>query len=316
MKKIYSITICAIIILSLVLISSCTKLTYADLTSAQDAVNVGFHMNAVIEDAANVVSGSAALSGSTSATDTVAGGTVSIDSVNGTVSIVYDGTTTVDGKFIRSGSMTIQLANYPATHWIDQLAQINIYLHHLKFTNVASGHSYTYEGPNTLINNTGGLAYQMLAGLPAATNLGAIQYKLTSSADTITFYDAAVRVWNFNRIRTYTNTGGNAQVGVSSAFSTNGYTNVDMWCTDRIGNPFYESIIQSLTFNTLNCNDNYRDARTGEAKVYEQQFAIDMGFGAVSATSGSVAFNCPYGFKTTYVNSRSNYVEAESPYWY
>ena len=273
-------------------------------------------MNAVIEDAANAASWSAALSGSTSATDTIVGATITIDSTRGTVTINYDGTTIVDARFIRSGSMTIQLVNYPATHWIDPLAQMSIYLHHLKFTNVASGHSYTYEGPNTLLNNTGGLSYQMLGGVPAATQLGAIQYKFTSLADTITFYDDSIRVWNLNRIHSYTNTGGIAEIGVSTSFSVGGYANVDMWGTDRSGNPFYETIVQGLTFNTLNCSDNFRDARGGEAKVYEQQFAIDMGFGVAGSNTSNIALNCPYGFRTAYVNSRNNTVTAESPYWY
>jgi hypothetical protein len=179
-----------------------------------------------------------------------------------------------------------------------------------------SDRTFKYEGPAALINTTGGLGYQMLAGQSAATNLGAIQYKLTSAGDSITFYDDTLRVWGFNRIRTYTYTGGLPEIGMSASFSLNGYNNVDMWGTDRTGNAFYESFISGMIFNNLNCSNNFRDARGGEAKVYEQQFGIDMVFGATSPTGGNIAFNCPYGFKTTYQNSRNDLVEAESPYWY
>jgi len=323
MKKYYTTVVLIVIAIAVITVSSCKKLTYADLTSSQDAVDVGFHMNAAMEDAANAVSWSAALSGGTSVRDTVAGGTVVVDSVSGAVTITYDGSTVVDNRFVRGGSMTIQLVGYPGTHWKDQNAQLNIYFHNLSFKNVfsymgqaPSNRTYTYEGPNTLINVNGGLSYQMIAGLPAATSLGAIQYKLASTGDSITFYDDTLRVWAFNRIRTYTYTGGVPEIGMSSSLSIGGYSNVDMWGTDRLGNAFYESFISGMTFNNLNCANNFRDARQGEAKVYEQQFGIDMVFGATSPTGGNIAFNCPYGFKTTYQNSRNDLVEAESPYCY
>jgi hypothetical protein len=325
-KRLYSTILLVLAVVILSAISSCKKLTYADLSSAQDAVNVGFHINAIMDDAANVISRNASLSGSTPAANMVTGGTVVIDSVHGTATITYDGSTVVDSRFVRSGSMTIQLVGYSGvtgTHWIDQNAQMTIYFHNLKFKNVysynggaPSNHTYTYQGANTLINTSGGLAYQMMAGLPAAVNLGAIQYKLISTGDSVTFYDDTLRVWGFNRLRTYTNRGGIAYITVSANLSLGGYTAVDMWGTDHTGNGFYESFIQGMTFDTLNCSDNFRDARIGEAKVYEQQFGIDMVFGATSPTGGNIAFNCPYGFKTTYENSRNNLIEAESPYWY
>jgi hypothetical protein len=322
-KRSYSKILWGLVLVILTVISSCKKLTYADLSSSQDAVNVGFHMNAIMDDAANVISCNASLSGSTATAFTVTGGTVVIDSLHGTATITYDGSTVVDSRFVRSGSMTIQLQNYPSSHWIDQNAEMNIYFHNLKFKNVysynsqpPSNHTYTYEGPNALINTSGGLAYQMLGDSPTVVSLGAIQYKLISSSDTITFYDDTVRVWNFNRIRSYIHTQGTPEIIVSSSNSIGGYAAVDMWGTDHTGNTFYESYNLGATFDTLNCSDNFRDARTGDAKVYEQQFAIDMQFGATSPSGGNIAFNCPYGFKTTYVNSRNNFVEAESPYWY
>jgi hypothetical protein len=247
-KRSYSTLLCTLAIVILAAMSSCKKLTYADLSSSQDAVNVGFHMNAVMDDAANVISCNASLSGSTAAAYTVTGGTVVLDSIHGTATITYDGSTIVDSRFVRSGSVVIQLVNYPSSHWIDQNAQMTIYFHDLKFKNVysyngqpPSNHTYTYEGPNTLLNTSGGLAYQMLAGLPAAVSLNVVQYKLTSSADTITFYDDTVRVWNFNRLRSYLFTQSTPEITVSSNFSIGGYPAVDMWGTDHSGYGFYES---------------------------------------------------------------------------
>jgi hypothetical protein len=229
--------------------------------------------------------------------------------------VIYDGTTTVDSKFMRSGKMIIQLVNYPSTKWISQNAVLNITFDTLKYTNSASGTYITYNGLNTLTNLSGGLGYQMLTGVPAATSLGAIRYRHMSPAAAITFSDGSNVTWNINRIVTYTYTGATPNIAISSDHTQNDSTSVEMWGTNRLGNQFYNAIVSPTNFNNTTCStSDFRDPMSGESRQYFQTFNVKIIFGVDADDIESNT--CPYGYQTDYLNSRNKANYAVTQYWY
>jgi hypothetical protein len=297
-------------------LTSCRKAaSSADTASAQDNNNVSQHMNAAVDDAANAA-GNSGVAGKTSSTDAWVLQGATIDSTQiatGTIVIIYDGTTIVDGRFKRSGSVTLTLNNYPTTHWRDSGAVLDLAFSNVKYTNVLNGNSYTYNGTTEIINNSGGLAWKILAGSAQGTVVHT--HKSTGTGVSITFPDGSVRAWNFNRVRTYTNNAGAISVSLAAGGGTEGgYSNVDAWGTNRKGNQFYNQIITPIVFNN-SCNTNYRDPVSGEDKHHVGGFSLDVLFGVDA--SGAVTTSCPdYGYKVTYTNSRNQSLSEVFQYWH
>lgn len=303
--------------LSAMTLTSCKKSSaLADVTSASDNNNVSQHMNAAIDDAANAAGNSGALAGKKSSTNawTLQGGTIDSSQISsGIITITYDGVTPVDGRFTRSGSVKLTLQGYPATHWKDAGATLAMVFTNVKYTNIVTGSQFTYNGTTEIVNVSGGLAWRILANLDQGTVIH--NHKSTGNGVSITFYDGSQRVWNFNRVRTFTNTGGNISVSLAAGGGTEGgYSNVDAWGTNRAGNQFYNQIVSPIVF-TNSCNTNYRDPMSGEVKHYVGGATLDVLFGVDA--SGNVTTTCPdYGYKVTYTNSRNQTESRVIEYWH
>ena len=305
-----------LVIIALVMVlgfSSCKKAdATGDIASPTDHSNVSSHMNASIDDAANVAGNSGSLAGKTYGPWVLVGAT--LDSINisqGIITISYDGTTIVDGKFTRTGTVRLQLENFATgTHWIDQGAKLDLTFTAVKYTNVYTSAVYQYDGTQQITNVTGGLAWKLLAGLQTGT----ITHRHTGTNITVKFPDGSQRAWNFNRLRTFSNDGATVSVAVSADQTEGGYNNVDAWGTNRKGNAFYNQIVTPIVF-TNNCNSNYRDPVSGEDKHYVGGFTLDILFGVNAA--GVVTTACPdYGFKVTFTNRRGQSESTVIRYWY
>jgi hypothetical protein len=281
--------------------SACKKPeTAEDLSNASDHNNVTQHLNASIDDAANAAGGVGTLSGKTEGPYTLIGATIdSSMKASGQLTIIYDGTTIVDGCFKRSGSVTLTLENYTnGTRWKDVGAILDISLNALKVTHTVSGATYQYDGLHHITNESGRLAWRILAGL----DQGTVIHRHTATGATITFSDGSQRTWNVNRLRTYTNTGGAISMGLSSDNPVNGLSNVDCWGTTRKGESFTNQILTPIVFN--NSCGNYRQPKSGEAKIATGSRTLDVLLGT-DQSGTPVTSGCPWGFKVTYtVNNR------------
>ena len=304
--------------ISILTLTSCKKSsTAADLTSANDNNNVSQHMNASVDDAANVAGNSGTLAGKTSNTNAwvLVGATIDSTQISsGIIKITYDGTTPVDGRFTRSGSLTLALQNYPTIHWRDSNATLNMTFTNVKYSNIVTGSQFTYNGTTEIVNVSGGLAWRILANLDQGTVIH--NHKSTGSGVSITFYDGSQRTWNFDRVRTYTNTGGNISITLTAGTTQiqGGHNNVDAWGTNRSGTQFYNQIVTPIVFSN-SCNTNYRDPMSGEVKHYVGNATLDVLFGVDA--SGNVTTSCPdYGFKITYTNARNQVQTKVVEYWH
>ena len=312
MKRIFFRSMLVLMAVSGLILTSCKKnTTVDDVTSAQDNSNVSQHMNASIDDVSNAAGNSGALAGKTYGPWVLVGATIdSSQKAQGIITLTYDGVTVVDGRFTRSGSVTVQLVNYPATHWIDQGAVLDITFNAVKYTNVYTGAHYQYDGAHQITNVSGGLAWRIVAGL----DQGTVTHRHSASNVTVTFNNGSQRIWNFNRIRTYSNVNGVISLSISADQTEGNYTNVDAWGTNRNGNAFYDQLLTPVVF-TNNCNTNYRDPVSGEAKHYVNGVSLDVLFGVNAA--GIVTGTCPdYGYKVTYTNRQGQSISRVLQYWY
>lgn len=311
MKRTHFRLVLVLIAASGLILSSCKKTTDTnDLSSAQDENTATQHMNAVMDDAGNAAGGVASLSGKTDGIYALVGATIdSSQKANGILTITYDGTTIIDNKFKRSGTVTLTLEGYASgTRWRDQGAVLDANFTALVITNVATGGHVQYDGLNKLTNVTGGLAWRLVAGL----DNGTVVHRHTATGVQLTFDDGSHRTWNVDRSRTFTHTSaGILSLTLSGNATQGGHSNVDMWGTNRKGYDFVNEISTPIVFD--NSCSSYRNPDSGEMKHYVNGNTLDILFGVDA--SGNVTTSCPYGYKVTYTNSRRTY-SAVFQYWH
>jgi hypothetical protein len=294
MKRTYFRALLVLIAVSGLALTSCKKKTTSadDLYSAQDNNTATQHLNAT--------DGIYALVGAT------------IDSsqkANGILVVTYDGTTIVDNKFKRSGTVTLTLENYTSgTRWRDAGAVLDADLNAVVITNVITGAHVQYDGLNKLTNVSGGLAWRVLAGLDQTT----VIHHHTASGVRITFADGSQRTWSVDRTRTFTLRGTALSLTLTGNATQGGYSNVDMWGTNRNGVSFINQISTPIVFD--NSCSSYRNATSGEIRHYVNGNTLDVTFGVDA--SGSPASGCPYGYKVVYTTSTNHTYSAVFQYWH
>jgi hypothetical protein len=261
-----------------------------------------------MDDAVNTAGGVTAISGKTEGIYSLVGATVdTTQRDSGIITITYDGTTIVDLTFKRSGSIKLQLENYASgTRWKDQGAVLDVTYNAVVVTNVVSGAHYQYDGANHITNTTGGLAWKVLAGQVQ----GSVSHRHTATGLTVTFANGSQRQWSIDRTRTYSNTGGVISLTVSGNATQGGYSNVDVWGTNRNGNQFYNQIVTPIEYS--NSCSHYRDPNSGEFKHYVNNNILDVILGVDA--SGTPTTSCPWGYKVTYTTSGRTYTRVVQ-YW-
>ncbi len=309
MKRTHSRIVLLALIAGLVL-SACKKKTGTDdLYSAQDNNTATQHFTAAMDDAANAAGGVGALSGKVEGPYALVGCTIdSSQKANGILVITYDGTTVVDNYFKRSGKVTLTLEGYATgTRWRDAGAVLDADFDALVVTNILTGGHLQYDGLNKLTNVSGGLAWRILAGL----DQGSVVHRHTASNVYITFADGSRHTWSVDRSRTYTRNGIALSLGFTGNAVQGGYSNVDMWGTNRNGVSFINQIYTPVVFN--NSCANYRNATSGEIKHYVNGNTLDVTLGVDA--SGNPSTGCPYGYKVVYTTSTNHTYSAVFQYW-
>jgi hypothetical protein len=283
--------------LTSITLSSCKKSSTAadDSVSAQDANNVSNVMSSTSDDAtaaAGQVSSYKSLS-----LGWMGGGNLFIDatitdtSSTGIV-IQYAGNNPCNG-IIRSGTITVtNTGNKP---WHEAGAQLTIQYTNLKVTEVLSGYVYTLNGTHTVTNVTGGLAWQVVAGVVTNTT---VTHTIQSSNMQITFPNGTERNWTVDRNRTWSNAGGLLTVTVSSDNGNNTETG-----TNRFGDAFTNSIPSPIIGNS-NCA--FRPY-TGEFEhqISTRMTTVQFGTNPTGTPQNNAAY-CgsygTYGYYITYNN--------------
>jgi hypothetical protein len=295
----------------LLIFSSCKKQdtsTADDSISAEDNSAVTTGLNSTTDDAADAISGMQSLSGKTEGFGHVCG--ASIDSslkASGIITINFNGND-CSGRVSRTGSITATIENYASgTRWKDVGAVLDLDFTSVVFTNIATGNTFTLNGRHTLTNVTGGLARRIMDGL----DVGTVTHRHTSSNFQITFSDGSQRTWSVNRLRTFTNSGGQITVTISSDHTENGTANADSWGTNRRGDAFVNAIVTPISSNNT-CG--WYKPTAGEATHTVARRSVDVLFG-VDANGAPVTSGCAYGFKITFTKNGTSRTRVVS-YWF
>lgn len=163
---------------------------------------------------------------------------VTLDTVDNprTITLTYNGTN-CSGNRTRTGTVVV---SWPAgEHWRDAGAVVTVNIQNLKIVRLSDNKAITLNGTHIYTNVSGG----SLIDLP---NLTSITHTITGDSMTITFDDGSQRLWNFDRQRVYTYSGGVA-VSTTGLHSDGTNTGIAAWGTNRYGVSFETLITQPMT---------------------------------------------------------------------
>ena len=254
-------------------------------THADDQNRVSTQIDAVANDASLAIESSVAYSGgrlNNPPPASICDAAVSFDSTSNPrkITITYDGTTSCNASYSRTGTIVISMAS--GIKWKDQGATINVTYQNLKVKRTSDNKSITINGSHSITNASGGLLYMLPFGSPTQSVTHTIGGSLT-----ITFDDNSQRSWEVatRRVFKYENNGFVLTVtGNNSIGNTEG---IAEWGTNRFGHEFTTAITQPLVIR----QDCLFRLTSGQV--------THEGFGTATATFGLDAngnpASCPAG---------------------
>ena len=295
-------------------LTSCRKAATAtasdDSQSSKDVNSVSNAINATADDAANAAGQVKSFSGKTEShwwSSAVLCGATTVDTGtpgNHVITITYDGTTTCNGV-IRSGTVTI--SNAGGVLWNQAGAQLTINMNNLHITDPVTSAAYIINGTHTITNETGGLAWQVIAGTALANTT--VSHRNTSSNMTITFADGTQRSWTEDRTRSWSNANGHITVSVYSEAAGN----VSETGTNRYGQSFTNIIMDTISANN-NASCTWKPyIGKWEHQVGTRSATVVFGTNAGGTQIGTPT-TCGLGYYITYTDG-SRTLQRFVAYW-
>lgn len=234
-------------------LTSCKKASTAadDSISAQDANVVSTAVHTTSDDAAaaagQVSSYKSLISLNNAGGNLFVGATITDTSSSG-ITISYDGSTAFNG-ILRSGTITVALQGTTAWHLAG--AQLLVTYNNLSVTEQSTGNTYTLNGSHLITNVSGGLAWQVVAGLAPTTltPTTSVTHNITSSNMSITYPNGSQRTWTVSRQRTWSSSGSTVTATLASSLPS-GVTESGY---NRYGVAFTNTISATIAANNL-CN--------------------------------------------------------------
>ena len=295
-------------------LTSCRKGTTAldDSISAQDANTLSNVIHATSDDAASAAGqvssykslSSGTISFNTSNGNLLVGATITDTSSSGIV-ITYDASTPCNG-IVRSGTITIVKSSQ--TPWDSAGGELTI-TYNLSATDQISHNTYTLTGTHTVLNETGGLAWKVAAGMAS----GPVIHRIQSTNMRITFPNNTQRTWTVDRTRSWSYSNSIVTVSVYSEHAGG----VAEQGTNRFGDAFTNTFVSPVSANNSTC-EKWRPY-TGEWQHQVSSRTANVLFGTnLSGTQVGSPTYCGmlgnYGFYIHYTNgsvSRTRFVS----YW-
>jgi len=219
--------------------TSCKKDKKTDTESMQQLVQDENRLSTSDDDAMNDVNTVLSGNGSKSLETFPCHVTVDSSSIIGDTiiySITFDGLN-CHGNRLREGQAEVK--KNVNTHWVNVGATVYVTFINLKITRVSDNKSITLNGTKKYVNVSGGRIIDLAT---TATSIVHRQYGNLSA----TFDDGSVRTWTMARQRTFTGTPGNLVCTVDGLGSSNGYSGLVAWGTNRNGEGFFTQITQSV----------------------------------------------------------------------
>lgn len=286
--------------------TSCKKSTSAvdDSISAKDVNSVSNVVGSTSDDAA-AAAGQVGSYKSLSLNWTNSNGNLLIDATitdtsSGGIVIQYAGLNACNGV-LRKGTITV-VGN--GTPWHQANAELTVTYNNLSITDQTTGNTYTLNGSHTITNVTGGLAWQVAAGI-APTNLtptNTVTHNITSSNMVITFPNGAQKTWSVSRQRTWNYNSGVLTVSYKSSLPSG----VVETGTNRFGETFTNSVTNTIIANNSCTTSPFRPyTGTWEHQISNRTATVQFGTNALGSPVGTATY-CGtyglYGYYITYTN--------------
>ena len=311
MKKVILAFSLSLLIASVITLNSCKKetTTVNDSASAEDATNVSNALSATNDDATNAAGSNSSISGKTDGFETLCSGLATVDSVNGIITITYNGPD-CSNTIRRLGTVTVTLEAYAqGARWKSPGATLQLSYSNLVITNIATGASFTLNGTHYITNVSGGLAYQVIDGAVSGT----VVHKHVANFN-VTFPNGTQKNWSIRRTRTFTGSGLLTLKTITLTGDTmvNGENNVELWGSNRNGDAFTASLIAPVVVSNV-CG--YYHPISGEYTQFIANRTMDILFGVDASGNPATNSVCPYGYKITYTVNGSSKFKIDS-YWF
>ena len=291
MKKIFQISLIAIVAVSLTFVS-CKKSTSTPTESTADQQQMAADENShsiEMQNSLNEANDAMATAGF-GKTGSIYGATVTIDSATKKITIIYNGNNKDNSRF-RTGQIVIQLTT--GSRWKDLGATISVSYTAFKIKNIASGKSITFDGTVNATNQTGGRVF-------IDAN---VVHLVTSSSFTLTFDDGTQRIWNISRKRTFSNNVGVLSVTEEGTGSADGNSNLISWGENRKGDKFYTQITTPIVYNTINSVKCPNNIIQGEKIHILQGSKLTVTFGLDANGNPVSGNNCPTSYLVKWTNA-------------
>jgi hypothetical protein len=215
---------------------------------------------------------------------------------NGNVkTITFDGSVECHG-FVRSGSITEVLSGAPL--WQDAGAMLTITWNHVRVTNVRTQEYYELDGSHTVTNETGGLAWRILAGLDR--NQTVTHRNQSASGINISFSNGMKAIWYVDRSRSWASAPLSGLNHITITTFSENTEKRDGWGVNRFGNEFTNSIASPILAD--NNPDCMYEPYSGEFihMVANRTTTIVFGTDATGKPIGT-ATECGLGYFITYM---------------
>jgi hypothetical protein len=279
-----------------------------DGQSSIDNKNVMSENDAAIGDVNDIISGRTNLSGRSSGTSGVTGITgnacgLTIDSVDinqGSVKLVYDGTTCRNRT--RTGTIKLTIIDHAnGKRWKHAGCQMKVEYINYKVTRASDGKSIELNGTQTITNETGGTWWELLI----AKSQPSLAHTIKGTGLDVTFEDGKMASYNINRRITYTFPDDVLTCTAEGIGSLNGINNLENYGITRNGFDFTSQVITPVVWN-LTCGPWAPVQGEVHIKVDERDFTLKVTFSVDASGSpvASSANSCAYGWKVEWSHKK------------
>ena len=293
-----------ILLAAILTFSACKKrraFNEEDGQTAIDNKNVMSENDAALSDVNDIISSRAMLSGRSSSTSGIMGITgnacgLTIDSVDinqGSVKLVYDGTTCRNHN--RTGTIKLTVLDHAnGKRWKNAGCQLKVEFIKYKVTRGSNGKSMELNGVQTITNETGGTWWELFFN-----NQPTLAHTIKGTGLDVTFEDGKTANYNIHRRITYSRPDDVLTCTAEGIGSLNGLDNLENFGTTRNGLEFTSQVVIPIKWN-LTCGPWAPVQGVVQIKVDERDFLLKAIFSLDTEGDNvfvSISKSCPYGWK-------------------
>lgn len=260
-------------------------------THATDESNVSAEMDAVANDADQILEANASLSGNNLVLENiVCDATVAydLDSDPMTATLTYNANACAP-KRERTGTVIVSVPK--GTEWKDTGAVITLTFQNFKIKKVFENKSITFNGSYAFTNVSGGLLVNL-------SQLDSVVHTITSDNVSVTFDNGEARKWEVARKKVFTYDNG-INVSVTGLHTAGDLSGIAEWGANRLGTTFVTQIIEPVIVRQ-DCSFRVTSGtvkHTTSAYSATVTFGLDVSGNVTTCPATDVSYYCKINWK-------------------